>query len=356
MADRPTLIRQWQMLRQLSASHRGYSVQDLAAEYEVSVKTIRRDLDALIDGGFQLVSTAGDRGQKRWRLNADTESPCLHFDIGEVAALYLGRRFLEPLAGTALWDAAQSVFVKLRQQFSPEALTYLDSLAGSLHETTFGHSDYSERADTIDTLMLGVKESRMTRLLYHPLRSDTPEEYELQPLGLIWHRLTLYLVASSVDRPEPRHFKVDRIRDVELLAETFTRPADFDLQQHLEHSLGVYRTNTPLTEVRMWFSPDVARYVTEHRWHNSQKIELQLDGSLIVELRLSNFTELKSWVLSFGSQVEVLAPQELRDALTQELRQMLRQHASEGENGDNTENPTVSRIRDANDSRQQEET
>jgi len=330
MADRPTLIRQWQLLRQLSVSHQGCCVRDLAEEYEVSEKTIRRDLDALADGGFELVSAFGARGQKQWRLEGSSEFASLHFDIGEIAALYLGRRFLEPLAGTTLWNSAQAAFVKLQQQFSPAARRYLESLARTVHETTFGHSDYSERADVVDSLMTGINEFRSTRLLYHPVRSETPHEYELHPYGLIWHRSSLYLVASSPGRPESRHFKVERVRDVEVLAETFTRPAEFDLETHLKNSLGIYQSDSPLTEVCIWFSSEVARYVTEHRWHHSQQIEKQPDGSLLVELALSDLTELKSWILSFGSRAEVLAPNELRQTVRQELTESLKLYLRTG--------------------------
>lgn len=323
MADRSTLIRQWQMLRQLSASRCGCCVRDLAAQYEASEKTIRRDLDALTSGGFEVVSTLGDRGQKLWRIESASEFASINFDVGEAAALYLGRRFLEPLAGTTLWDSAQSAFVKLQQQFRPEALKYLESLARTVHETTFGQSDYSQRAEVIDFLMTGIDECRVTRLLYHPLRSETPDSYELQPLGMVWHRGSLYLVASSSERSEPRHFKVDRIREVSIQTESFTRPADFDLETHLQNSLGIYQSDSSLTEVRLWFAKDVARYVTEHRWHHSQQIEEQPDGSLLVRLQLSDLTELKSWVLSFGSQAQVLAPTELRATLRQELTEIL---------------------------------
>lgn len=318
-ADRPTLIRQWLLIRALCASRNGCLVRDLAEEFNVSEKSIRRDLNALDCAGFRLETISEDHGRKRWKLDASQSVPLPELNPSEAAALYLGRRLMEPLAGTELWEAAQSAFLKLRQHFSPEALTYLESLAGTLHETTFGQSDYSERADVIDSLMLGVNESRVTRLLYHPLRSDTPEEYELQPLGLIWHRSTLYLVASSPGRPEPRHFKVDRIRDVTLLNKSFECHSDFDLQRHLEHSLGVYQTTAPLTDVCIRFAPDVARYVTEHRWHHSQQIEEQPDGSVIVTLQLSDLTEVKSWVLSFGTNARVLAPPGLVKAMRDEI-------------------------------------
>lgn len=312
------------MLRQLVSSRRGIGVRELADDYDVSEKTIRRDLDAMAQAGFHLISTSAERGQKRWRIADDSALPAKHLSLTEVAALYLGRRFLEPLAGTSLWSSAQSAFVKLQQQFPRDALTYLNTLAQTIHETSFGISDYSVRAEVIDSLMSGIDESRVTNLFYHPLRSDCPEEYELHPLGLVFNRRTLYLVASSSGRPEPRHFKVDRIRDVTLRDESFERPANFDLQQHLENSLGVYHSSAPLQEVRIRFAADVSRYVTEHRWHHSQQMEEQPDGSLIVTLQLGDLTELKSWVLSFGAQAEVLTPQSLRESIRQEAESLLK--------------------------------
>ena len=207
-------------------------------------------------------------------------------------------------------------------------MQYLQSLAKTIHETGFRGSDYSDRAEVIDALMQAVNQSQVARLLYHPLRSETPESYELHPLGLIWHRRTLYLVASSATRVEPRHFKVDRLRDVELLDAHFERPADFNLQQHLEHSLGVYHSESPLSEVVLRFAAEAARYVTEHHWHHSQQIEEQPDGSLIVHLQLSDLTEVKSWVLSFGNRAEALAPEELRESIRHELQAALTAYES----------------------------
>ena len=322
MADRPTLIRYLKLLGQLSATRQGCCVRDLAVEYEVSEKTIRRDLESLKTVGFPLISVVGDQRLKYWRLEKSWDVVAPRLDIGEMAALYLSRRYLEPLAGTALWESAQSALVKLRQHFSPDALKYLESQAQTVHETTFGQSHYAERATVIHSLMSGVHESRITKLLYHPLRSETPEVYELQPLGLVWHRHTLYLIAATADRSEPRHFKVDRVRDVEVLTATFIRPSDFDLNRHLEHSLGIYSADAPVQDVRLWFSADVARYVTEHRWHHSQQLEEQADGSLLVSLRLTGFEELTSWLLSFGCHARALAPPLLVDAVRDEIAVM----------------------------------
>lgn len=329
MPDRPTSIRHWTLIRTLSASRSGYTLRELAEEFGVSEKTIRRDLAAIDCAGFGLMGIDESNGRKRWRLepsSGDLSAPVL--DSVEAASLFLGRRCLDPLAGTMLWEAAQSAFAKLRQLFQPDALRYLQTLARTIHETRIGVSDYSGRADVIDDLMAGVRGSNVTRLLYHPLRTETPVSYTLYPHGIVWHRGTLYLVATYRDRIEPRHFKIDRIHDVQILDETFERPDAFDLREHLQHSFGVYQKTGPLKTVKIRFDESAARFVSEHQWHSSQRIDAQPNGSLIVHLELSDLTEVRSWIMSFGSQVTVLAPESLRNSIRDELTKVLEKYGS----------------------------
>jgi predicted DNA-binding transcriptional regulator YafY len=74
--------------------------------------------------------------------------------------------------------------------------------------------------------------------------------------------------------------------------------------------------------VRIRFQPQVVRYLEERRWHSSEKLERQPDGTLIAEFQLTSFGEVKSWVLSFGSQAEILAPQSWKDEIAATIRAM----------------------------------
>lgn len=318
MPDRPTLIRQWQMLRRLSASRDGVSVRELADCYVVSDKTVRRDLAAIAEGGFSLVEATTESRLKLWRVELPHHLANPVFDFGEIAALFIGSQFMEPLAGTLFWYSSRTAFAKLQSYFGKDALQYVESLRGAFFHTSIGGSDYSERAEMIDGAMVGIEERRVTRILYCPARSETPKEYTLHLLGLVYHRGTLYLIASSPDRLEPRHFKVDRLRHVSVTREQFQRPPDFDLRRHLQNSFGVFEKGGEPQAVRIQFSGEASRYVSEHRWHHSQTIEVQSDDSLVVELQLSDLTEVKSWILGFGSAAVVLAPDSLRAVIHEE--------------------------------------
>ena len=122
------LERQWTLLRTLSARHYGSTLKELADEFEVSQKTIHRDLKLLRDLGFPVSQVTGAHGRNHWVARFDESCPQLSFNVGEVLSLYLGRALLEPLAGTLFWEAAQSAFRKVKATLGEPALEYLDQL------------------------------------------------------------------------------------------------------------------------------------------------------------------------------------------------------------------------------------
>ncbi len=156
MADSVQLLRQWTVLRTLSARRQGATLKELAAETGVSEKTIGRDLSLLRRLAFPIDEKIGEHGRKHWMMT-DTEGlPALGFTLAEAAALYLGRQFLEGLAGTLFWTGAQSAFKKIQSALGDAALQHLHKLAAAFYLKTHALTDYSSRADLIDQLMVAI--------------------------------------------------------------------------------------------------------------------------------------------------------------------------------------------------------
>ncbi len=125
MPDSEPLLRQWTVLRLLSARRQGISLKELASEAGVSEKTILRDLNLLRRLAFPITVSVGERGRKSWSLAANNGLPHLSFTIEEAAALYLGRQYLEGLAGTLFWSGAQSAFTKIKSALgTPPCVTW----------------------------------------------------------------------------------------------------------------------------------------------------------------------------------------------------------------------------------------
>ncbi|GEM_PF-192610 len=340
MSRQAALVRQWTILRTLSSRHFGATVRELASELNVSTKTIRRDLETFSLAGFPIEESVGEYGRKRWKIrgNAAQQGVCLAYD--EAIALHLGRSFMEPLAGTVFWEAAQSAFQKIRTMFKPDALRYVQQLAGAFYSTTFGRTDYSKMADLIDELVIAVEERKVVQLSYRSLQATETATYPVCPYGFTFHRGALYLVGLAVNHDEIRHWKMNRVENVETTSETFDLPEDFSLRDHLSRSFGIFRGEGDY-HVKVMFAPEVARYVTESQWHPSQKLIPQQDRSLIAEFELDGIEEIARWILSFGKYAEAVEPPELREALAAEIAEMNACYAGTGGRHFRTDSPDV---------------
>jgi proteasome accessory factor B len=319
MSDLQPLLRHWVLLRLLSTRRQGATIRELSGETQTPDRTIRRDLQKLCSAGFPLTETRSEHGRKHWKLDCDG-LPQLNFTYPEALSLYLGRQFLEPLAGTYLWDGAQSAFLKIRSILPEPARKYLAKLASAFHQTTTGAGDYSQKGEILDVLMIGIEDRKFTTIVYQSAQATEPAGTCVYPYGLVNHRNRLYLVAFAPEHNEVRHYKVDRISEAELQDLRFTHPPTFDLQRHLSGSFGVFQGKGEPIRIKVRFTTaSVVRYVEESRWHPSQKLARQRDGSLLAEFELGDVEEIKKWILSFGPNAVVLEPKRFRDQMTETL-------------------------------------
>ncbi len=322
MADTTQLARQWNLLHMLSARRQGATIYELAADLNVSDKTVRRDLQFLAKIGFPLRESVGEYGRKSWKLDESTNVPPLRFNLTEVLSLYLARRSLEPLAGTNVWMGAQSAFKKIRATLGEAAVDYLEKLANVFQQTPLAAGNYAKHADLIERLLIAIEDRKIAWVVYQSARATEPVSTEVYPLVLLWHRGSLYLLAHARVDDKVKTYKLDRISDVEVTSLVFNLPDEFDVRQYLASSFGILQGDGSVTKVRVRFDATVARYVTEKTWHTSQQCAPQSDGSLLAEFLLGDLRELKAWLLSFGQHAEVLEPKSLRTEMRDTIYSM----------------------------------
>lgn len=133
------------------------------------------------------------------------------------------------------------------------------------------------------------------------------DPYFLEP-SPIGH--SCYLIGYCHYNRAIRTFKLERIRDVELTEETYEVPADFDPVAYLKSSWGIVADEE--MEVRLRFSAAVAGRVEECVWHPSQWTRRLEDGRLEFVVTVAGTMEITPWILSWGAEVDVVAPAELR--------------------------------------------
>jgi predicted DNA-binding transcriptional regulator YafY len=155
---------------------------------------------------------------------------------------------------------------------------------------------------------------------------STPgREREVTPYGLLFGRSN-YLVAAETGSDEPRNWRLDRVRDIRVVPLPGGRPADFSLAAYAARSFGIYQD--ALEDVVLHILPHGAEEALGWRFHATQTLERQADGSVIARFRAAGMRELAWHLFSWGDKVRILAPERLRAQMAEELAAAVRAHGT----------------------------
>ena len=183
----------------------------------------------------------------------------------------------------------------------------------------------------LETLTFAWAEGHKVSIGYHkeedePIRQFIFSPYYIEPSAV---GRSTYVFGLREPPGELRTFKIERISTADLLAETYTVPEDFDPQALLANAWGIWYTDKKPVEVVLKFNERVAQRVRETRWHRTERVSEQGDGSLIWRALIAEPQEMVPWIRGWGSDVEVLEPANLRQALTQEARKLVETYQSD---------------------------
>jgi predicted DNA-binding transcriptional regulator YafY len=134
----------------------------------------------------------------------------------------------------------------------------------------------------------------------------------VDPYGFIINAGRIYCVAYDHTRKEKRTFAVDSVTEPSVLAQTFVRPNDFNVEAYAAGSISGVLHNEQTTEVRVSFAPRVAKAATAARIVADFHVEHRADGSTEIAYRVADVDELVRWVLGWGAQAEILGPDTVR--------------------------------------------
>jgi predicted DNA-binding transcriptional regulator YafY len=243
------------------------------------------------------------------------------FTAEEAMALAVGEDLVKQFTDRSLATPMSSALLKIRSVLPAPCQDDLDRLANST--AVEGRPRLPEDLDrrTLLPLQQAVVGRRTIRLAYRD-RADSETAREVEPLGVVRYADAWYLVAWCRLRKDYRHFRLDRIRRLEVLAERFAPRPDFSLRRHLEEGMA----QAEWIEVRVRFDRDVRDRVRRECF-TSPTGERLVPGGVEWTLRTHSLDWFARWLLSFGTAATALAPAELRDKIATLAQEVAARHA-----------------------------
>jgi predicted DNA-binding transcriptional regulator YafY len=215
------------------------TARNLAQRLDVSERTILRDMDALSGAGVPVFAERGAGGG--WRLMDGYQTKLTGLTSAEIQTLFLGRP-PKVLADLGLKDAAEAAWIKLQAALPSEIRQQAEFVRQRILIDPRAWREAAESLAALPVALEALWQGRRLRFSYAKNADDCGERV-VDPLGLVARGNAWYLVASRGG--DLRTYRVSRIRDATVLAESCVRPRDFDLAAHWEASSTAFRERLP---------------------------------------------------------------------------------------------------------------
>lgn len=293
----------------------------LARDWEVSVRTVQRDLDYLRDElDAPLAYSAKERGY--YYTEPQYRMPAIDLRERDLFAIYLAERLLSQYQGTPVYDSLRTVFAKIEDSL-PDRVT---TKPGSDQElfTVLPPSATSVDPQVFTTVLDGLRHQTRLHLVYrHP--QGAASERQVDPYHGVRYEGDWYIIGHCHLRGALRTFSLARILSVRKGVERFIVPPDFDVHALFGSHFGIH-WGQDAVQVRIHFLPQAAVYVRERQWHPSQHIEELADGALILNLTISHLLEVQRWILSWGEAAKVLCPRHLAESIQATAQRLVQRY------------------------------
>ncbi|MBA4741140.1 MAG: YafY family transcriptional regulator [Azoarcus sp.] len=313
---------------QLISEHGVVSRQSLLDELEVSLATLKRDLEYLRERLNAPIVWDRDAGGYRFargpQVGAQYELPGLWFSDREIHALLTMQHLLANLdPGGILAPHVQPLMARLNA-----LLGTADDAAEEVRRRVLivGIGKRTMKLDHFEHIGSALLRRKRLSMRYYARGTDEETEREISPQRLVHYRENWYLDAWCHLRRDVRNFAVDSIRQVRVLERPAREVSGKTLDTVLGPGYGIF-SGRKLQIATLRFTPERARWVAAEHWHPKQRGHFDEHGHYLLEFPYADHRELLMDILKHGRHCEVVGPEELRDAVLGEVFAMQRGYA-----------------------------
>ena len=314
--------RQLFILSLLSQRKSGYTINEIIdslkrmADIDATRRMVARDMDYISQNFF--VYEEEHDGKLVYKADKYALSD-MDFSMAEVVSLYFTQQVLQTYESLGMAKDALKIVRRILGKLPELSRSAMENVEKMIKIVPEAAADSETDEEILALVQEALETSRSLRLRYHSFSSGETAERVFDPYVLevregCWHTIGFCHLRGAV-----RDLRVSRIEDAELLGDTFTVPRRFyeDYRKTRFDKLA----GEELTDIRVRFTGDAARLVKEYHARKADRLADE-NGAVLFEKKAAITPDIKSWLLSFGAQAEVLAPEGLKQNLKEEIGRM----------------------------------
>ncbi len=290
---------------------------EIATRFEISLRTVYRDVKALMEAGVPIGSEAGTG----YFIVDGYHLPPVMFTQNEASAMMMAGKLVERLTDQSVQGAFNEAMLKIKSVLNAAQKDHLEIL----HDHIAVFKPHTHIPDQPGHFLTDLQKAIAGKQLIHIDYINTQNRIThraVEPIGLFYYSTAWHLIAWCRLRNGLRDFRTDRIKELKPVNEVFKGRSISTMQEYFN---SLQQTPTEMKTVSVLFNKKEAEYVKNSRHYFGFVNEEELDGQVRMKFITADLNMLARWLLSYGSGVDIEHSDELKDII-QILVEELQRH------------------------------
>jgi predicted DNA-binding transcriptional regulator YafY len=283
---------------------------EIARRFEISQRTVYRDIRALEEAGIPIGAEAG----KGYFIVDGYHLPPVMFTLEEAGAMLIAEKLVGKFTDDLVHKSFISATDKIKSILPSEAKELLASMNSKV-EVFFANAHTG--GEFPNNFLTGIQQALRENkyLLIDYLAGYSQERTcgrKIDPLGLVFYGNAWHLIGYCSLRNEMRDFRLDRIMHLQVIDETAREKKPGELTDYFRD----YWRNEELYEVKVWFRKSMAGSVISSKYYFGYIGEYPDDDGVVMSFAVNDFDYIARWLIAFGDQIRIVYPDKLKELMT----------------------------------------
>jgi predicted DNA-binding transcriptional regulator YafY len=291
---------------------------EIANRFEISLRTVYRDVKALMEAGVPIGSEAGTG----YFIVDGYHLPPVMFSQDEASAMMMAGKLVERMTDQSVRRAFDGALLKIKSVLNEAQKDHLESLQDHI-EVLRPHMNLpAQSGNFLTDLQKAVAGKQVIHLDYFSQSQNEQTQRAVEPIGLFYYSAAWHLIAWCRLRNGFRDFRCDRIKELNATGGIFEARSISTMQEYFN---SLQQANAEMKSATILFEKRESRYVNNSRHYFGFVSEEEIDGQVRMKFLTADYQMMARWLLSYGRGIEIESPEELKNIVL-ELVEELQEH------------------------------
>ncbi len=282
--------------------------EEIANRFEISLRTVYRDVKALMEAGVPIGSEAGTG----YFIVDGYHLPPVMFSQEEASAMMMAGKLVERMTDQSVQIAFDGALMKIKSVLNEAQKDHLESLQDHIEVLKPRMSLPAQSGYFLTDLQKAIVGKKLVQLSYTSNQQNELTQRDVEPIGLFYYSAAWHLIAWCRLRNGFRDFRCDRIKELKPAGVIFEARSISTMQEYFN---SLQQANVEMQLATVLFEKKEAMYISNSKHYFGFVSEEEAEGQIRMKFLTADLQLLARWLLSYGRGVEIESPEELKNII-----------------------------------------